>query len=184
MELSTVLKSHGAPCHAFRAPKSHGLQAHTLPLPWTPVHSIHIMNPESYPSFVSASFRNTRLRRNPKSEAKHPKLLARCLFCADLDLCSSCFSRGAHAHHPFVRKATLDSDWAAAERPPPSVAPPQHQQLLLDLQTREITTEDYEALLRLDGGGGVPLHAHLARSLRAPLDAEVGLPSCCLMSDD
>jgi hypothetical protein len=110
----------------------------------------------------------------------------RCLFCADLDLCSTCFSRGAHGHHPFVKKQTVQGEWTPAERPSAPAAAPMvalPDALLLELQSRELTTLDYEALLALDASNSrtVPLHSHLAAALREPDEVEVS--AACARGD-
>lgn len=55
--------------------------------------------------------------------------------------------------------------------------------LLLELQSRELTTLDYEALLALDASNSrtVPLHSHLAAALREPDEAEVS--AACARGD-
>ena len=104
----------------------------------------------------------------------------RCVSCIDTDLCGACFNRGVHAHHTFVAKPTVDAEWATAERPPPpthpapaagapaGLPPGLSADFIAGLQSRELTVEDYDALLALDGPRTRPLHAHLAAALRAP----------------
>ena len=72
----------------------------------------------------------------------------RCLFCANYDLCATCWNRGAHSTHPFVCTATRGGDWVAVDR-----APPVSASVAADLQGRELSTQDYETLLGLDQTG-------------------------------
>mmetsp|Transcript_18627 Transcript_18627/g.61188 ORF Transcript_18627/g.61188 Transcript_18627/m.61188 type:complete len:616 (-) Transcript_18627:259-2106(-) len=117
----------------------------------------------------------------------------RCLLCQDLDLCSSCFAHDSHRHHPFVQKELRDSPWAPANRQANRRGDGGEgrlqQQLMQQLQSRELTEDDYEVLLQLDSSSGlVSLHEHLVLSLPHPSRDQVaqagerGSTSCVFCS--
>ena len=69
----------------------------------------------------------------------------RCVACADLDLCETCFSRGAHPAHPFISRATTspEENWVAAIRPGAGGVRPGglDAEAVAALQERELTVK-------------------------------------------
>lgn len=87
----------------------------------------------------------------------------RCLTCADYDLCQKCFrTTSVHAQHNFVKKESPSGSWKPAKR---CVQRNNHRRqtnssqqsvnlsLIAQLQSREITSNDYDLLLSLDNPG-------------------------------
>ena len=105
----------------------------------------------------------------------------RCLVCPQgtVELCGECFDSCMHPHHPFAVRERPRAAWAVArcrandDGPPPPSERPSHPgsrheseaQLataLAELQSREITPEDYELLMALSSraGGELALPSH------------------------
>ena len=105
-----------------------------------------------------------------------------------VDLCSTCMRRRrregrrgdavacAGGRHYFVYKAAPAAMWLPAESETAAAALRRRATLMDQIQQREITPADYEALRMLDGNGATPLHAFLARSL--PPSTRDPLPPC------
>ncbi|XP_065826851.1 E3 ubiquitin-protein ligase ZSWIM2-like isoform X2 [Oscarella lobularis] len=84
----------------------------------------------------------------------------RCSVCRTLYLCHACFARRIHEEHSFEYKTKPLHRWRPALRSSGQALP---AAVLTDLQTRELTTEDYDVLLQLDdslsdGTGCLPPH--------------------------
>ena len=98
----------------------------------------------------------------------------RCAYCADYDLCSQCFaSSSVHAMHQFVCRDEPRGPWHPAKRSfrvghrrsmsgqlGVSHAPDRGLNEYLTLQHREITPNDYDLLMRLEGYAAVPPPTH------------------------
>lgn len=70
----------------------------------------------------------------------------RCTVCSNCYLCKDCFASESHPDHQFVCRQKSNQPWRLASKfqaIPPAVAN--------DLQSREITDDDYTLLLQLDG---------------------------------
>ena len=116
---------------------------------------------------ICANCPNASVNRNAIVGIRH-----RCLVCADYDLCDRCFtSSSVHAMHQFVsKKQSKGNNWMPDMRSRrPRMANLLQQQRrtsstsstsstslnahLLSLQHREITPNDYQMLMSLDGSG-------------------------------
>jgi len=87
-----------------------------------------------------------------------------CLVCDCFDLCRKCYKSGLHRHHPTIKRASPADVW----RP---VAARRGARPGAELEGRELSPNDYEALLALDSHSGVSLFDFLAELLP---DAEAG----------
>eukprot|EP01136_Pigoraptor_vietnamica_P039799 Opistho-1_new@10981 len=74
----------------------------------------------------------------------------RCCVCVEFHLCTTCYEeRYLHSQHPFESRQGPADRWrAAATRAPPQPVLP--DAVIRDLQHRELSDEDYAALLQLD----------------------------------
>ena len=106
----------------------------------------------------------------------------RCVVCANppVDLCGGCMRRrrregrrgdavlcsGGERHH-FVLKASPTAMWLPSEAETAAAALRRRAAAMDQMQRREITAADYDALRALDGNGATPLAEFLAQSLSA-----------------
>ncbi|EEY61543.1 uncharacterized protein PITG_01859 [Phytophthora infestans T30-4] len=73
----------------------------------------------------------------------------RCVQCKNVDLCARCFKSNVHLNHAFVMKPNVPDPWVPALREnQPLVA--LNSDLIRDLESRELSTNDYDVLLQLD----------------------------------
>jgi predicted nucleic acid-binding Zn-ribbon protein len=83
----------------------------------------------------------------------------RCNDCEETYLCDSCFSKGAHSQHSFHNRTYRSGKWISSSRPVCHILP---SGFIQDLESRDITDEDYETLILLDSGpvqqSSIPLH--------------------------
>ncbi|DAZ99405.1 TPA: hypothetical protein N0F65_005307 [Lagenidium giganteum] len=89
----------------------------------------------------------------------------RCLQCKNVDLCDRCFKMNVHLNHAFVMKTLVSDPWMPALRSTQRRAP-LSAETMRDLEQRELSTEDYETLLQLDGGDKYPLQEYLLAQLQ------------------
>lgn len=82
-----------------------------------------------------------------------------CTTCPMFHLCDGCFTKGAHAEHTFQHRNYRGGASVPSSR---AVVPMLPQGFISDLETREITDQDYETLRMLDSGPVqqtfIPLH--------------------------
>ena len=104
----------------------------------------------------------------------------RCVICRSYDLCALCFNAGTHSHHPFVLRRLTTDTWAPAVREDRHAAAV--QRLAIELQSRELSSADYDTLLSLDHRpDSVPLYVHLATLLP---EATPGVGATCAICDE
>ncbi|KAG7388552.1 hypothetical protein PHYPSEUDO_012189 [Phytophthora pseudosyringae] len=86
----------------------------------------------------------------------------RCVQCKNVDLCARCFKSNAHSNHAFVVKQNVSHPWIPAlrENQPRTAI---DSDLIQDLQTRELSTNDYDVLLQLDNGDKHPVQDYLVK---------------------
>eukprot|EP01029_Cantina_marsupialis_P002143 TRINITY_DN11962_c0_g1_i2.p1 TRINITY_DN11962_c0_g1~~TRINITY_DN11962_c0_g1_i2.p1 ORF type:complete len:1227 (+),score=355.87 TRINITY_DN11962_c0_g1_i2:67-3747(+) len=90
----------------------------------------------------------------------HKKLM-HCLFCKSYNLCEGCYEhKKVHMKHSFVCKERIDGEWFPAPTRNSGFA----EELIQDIQRRELTPNDYLLLQELDAAPP-PLPTFLARSL-------------------
>ncbi|KAL8005544.1 putative E3 ubiquitin-protein ligase Zswim2 [Plasmopara halstedii] len=75
----------------------------------------------------------------------------RCVQCKNVDLCVRCFKSRVHRNHAFVMKQNVSDPWVPALRDTQPLAAIS-QDVIRDLETRELSTNDYDVLLQLDSG--------------------------------
>ncbi|XP_062505171.1 E3 ubiquitin-protein ligase ZSWIM2-like [Corticium candelabrum] len=87
----------------------------------------------------------------------------RCSVCSWYHLCSTCFHQQirVHAEHNFVYKQKRLSCWQPARRGGGQRLP---SALLSDIQSRELTADDYDLLNQLDNSVVEPLPRHVVES--------------------
>ncbi|XP_060607453.1 uncharacterized protein LOC132759651 isoform X2 [Ruditapes philippinarum] len=72
----------------------------------------------------------------------------RCSTCTDFHLCQSCFNTPIHTQHAFEYRHKRNQRWRAAGRAYGAVLP---QAVVDDLVNRDISDNDYDLLMQLDG---------------------------------
>lgn len=90
-------------------------------------------------------FRCTCCKRNLIYEAKY-----QCAVCEDVAICKLCFSVKFHPAHEFLVRPAPDRDWEPAFRDNPAKENAEYKKIMEELQTRELTPNDYELLLSLE----------------------------------
>ncbi|XP_077978469.1 E3 ubiquitin-protein ligase Zswim2-like [Glandiceps talaboti] len=75
----------------------------------------------------------------------------RCTNCVDYCLCQGCFTTSVHMEHSFLFRQRANQRWRPAERGSGATLP---SAVVSDLQNRDITENDYDVLLQLDGQEG------------------------------
>jgi E3 ubiquitin-protein ligase ZSWIM2 len=104
----------------------------------------------------------------------------RCVHCRSYDLCTACFNGGTHSHHAFVMRRLTTDAWVPAVREDRHAAAV--QRLAIELQSRELSSADYDTLLSLDHRpDSVPLYVHLATLLP---EATPGVGVACVICDE
>ncbi|ETP54022.1 hypothetical protein F442_01137 [Phytophthora nicotianae P10297] len=86
----------------------------------------------------------------------------RCVRCKNVDLCARCFKSNAHLNHAFVMKQNVSDPWIPALRenqPRTAIS----SDLIRDLESRELSTNDYDVLLQLDHGDKRPIQDYLVK---------------------
>jgi len=73
-----------------------------------------------------------------------------CTICDDYLLCMKCFASNTHPHHPFQFREKPSQRWRPADRSNTAVT----NVLAQNLQSRDITDNDYDTLLALDSPQG------------------------------
>jgi E3 ubiquitin-protein ligase ZSWIM2 len=110
-----------------------------------------------------------------------PGALYRCLQCRDYELCGACYGarRAGHRHREFQVKRTPRGEWEDLSEDPAQALLP--EDVVRELQGRELTAEDYETLVALhtraaEAVGGVP--RSLLDTLRAAEPAGACAEDC------
>ncbi|KAG1685515.1 hypothetical protein DVH05_008292 [Phytophthora capsici] len=88
----------------------------------------------------------------------------RCVQCKNVDLCARCFKSNAHSSHAFVMKQNTLDPWIPALRenqPRAAIS----SDIIRDLETRELSTNDYDVLLQLDSGDKYPIQDYLVKMI-------------------
>ncbi|KAF1793116.1 Zinc finger, ZZ-type [Phytophthora cactorum] len=86
----------------------------------------------------------------------------RCVQCKNVDLCARCFKSNTHLNHAFVMKQNVPDPWIPALRenqPRTAIS----SDLIRDLESRELSTSDYDVLLQLDHAGNRPIQDYLVK---------------------
>ena len=98
------------------------------------------------------SFKCTCCKRTILYETK-----CQCIVCPKIQICKLCFKGGYHDQHQFLARPGPDKDWEPAVREgikPPAQTQEEcqalYQKVTEELQSREITTENYELLMSLE----------------------------------
>ncbi|TYZ58270.1 hypothetical protein PybrP1_007947 [[Pythium] brassicae (nom. inval.)] len=87
-----------------------------------------------------------------------------CVQCKSTNLCERCFKAGVHSKHFFVVKQNATDSWA------PAVRASERQErirpeLVDELQSRELSNNDYDLLLQLDQSEKFPIQDYLLSKL-------------------
>lgn len=86
----------------------------------------------------------------------------RCVQCKNVDLCARCFKSNTHSSHAFVMKQNVPDPWVPALRenqPRTAIS----SDIIRELETRELSTNDYDVLLQLDHGDKHPIQDYLVK---------------------
>ncbi|KAL3663596.1 hypothetical protein V7S43_011483 [Phytophthora oleae] len=86
----------------------------------------------------------------------------RCIQCKNVDLCARCFKSNTHSNHAFVMKQNVLDPWIPALRenqPRTAIS----SDTIRDLETRELSTNDYDVLLQLDHGDKCSIQDYLVK---------------------
>ena len=67
-----------------------------------------------------------------------------------MQLCRICYTSKYHEYHEFILRPSPDKDWEPVFRTSPLEMDEEYVRIMRELQSREITPDDYERLLALD----------------------------------